>query len=98
MADRVGRLEMGFRLALPNKVAIRRPDHGVVRHDNPVALAGPVQSYRGIFDLCIEGVSTSIQSHAGTGHGGEERWNTRRVESANTICCIIRPDCGSSTG
>ncbi len=55
-------LEMGFRLALPNKVAIRRPDYGVVWHDNPVLLAGPVQSYRGIFDLCIEGVSTSSKA------------------------------------
>ena len=61
IADRVA-LEMGFRLALPNKVVIRRPDYGVVRHDNPVRLAGPVQSYRGIFDLCIEGVSTSSQA------------------------------------
>ena len=61
IADRVG-LEMGFRLALPNKVAIRRPDYGVVRHDNPTPLQEPVQSYRGIFDLCIEGVSTSIKA------------------------------------
>ena len=61
IADRVG-LEMGFRLALPDKVAIRRPDYGVVRHDNPAPLRGPVQSYRGIFDLCIEGVSTSTRA------------------------------------
>ncbi|MDZ7621065.1 MAG: Uma2 family endonuclease [Candidatus Competibacteraceae bacterium] len=61
MADRVA-LAMGFRLALPHKVVIRRPDYGVVRHDNPVRLAGPVQSYRGIFDLCIEGVSTSSRA------------------------------------
>ncbi|HOW75494.1 MAG TPA: Uma2 family endonuclease [Candidatus Competibacteraceae bacterium] len=61
MADRVG-LEMGFRLALPNKVVIRRPDYGVVRHDNPAPLTGLAQSYRGIFDLCIEGVSTSSKA------------------------------------
>lgn len=61
IADRVG-LEMGFRLRLPDKVAIRRPDYGVVRHDNPAPLQGPVQSYRGIFDLCIEGVSTSTKA------------------------------------
>jgi hypothetical protein len=58
IADRVG-LEMGFRLALPGKVTIRRPDYGVVRHDNPVPLTGAARSYRGLFDLCIEGVSTS---------------------------------------
>jgi hypothetical protein len=58
IADRVG-LEMGFRLALPGKVTIRRPDYGVVRHDNPIPLTGAARSYRGIFDLCIEGVSTS---------------------------------------
>lgn len=61
IADRVG-LEMGFRLALPGKTVIRRPDYGVVRHDNPIPLTGPAQSYRGIFDLCIEGVSTSSKA------------------------------------
>ena len=61
IANRVG-LEMGFRLRLPNKVAIRRPDYGLVLHDNPAPLEGPVQSYRGIFDICIEGVSTSTKA------------------------------------
>ncbi len=41
---------------------IRRPDYGVVRHDNPAPLTGLAQSYRGIFDLCIEGVSTSSKA------------------------------------
>lgn len=58
IADRVG-LEMGFRLQLPDGISIRRPDYGLVRHDNPVPLQGPDQSYRGVFDLCIEGVSTT---------------------------------------
>jgi hypothetical protein len=61
IADRVG-LMMGFRLALPDKTTIRRPDYGVVRHDNPVSLTDLGQSYRGIFDLCIEGVSTSSKA------------------------------------
>lgn len=58
IAERVG-LEMGFRLRLPDKIAIRRPDYGLVLHDNPTPLQGVDQSYRGIFDLCLEGVSTS---------------------------------------
>ncbi|HRX69988.1 MAG: Uma2 family endonuclease [Candidatus Competibacteraceae bacterium] len=61
IADRVG-LEMGFRLTLSNKTAIRRPDYGVVLHNNSVPLTGPAQSYRGIFDVCIEGVSTSSKA------------------------------------
>ena len=61
MADRVG-LMMGFRLALSNKTVIRRPDYSVVRHDNPMRLLGPMESYPGIFNLCIEGVSTSSQA------------------------------------
>ena len=60
IANRVG-LEMGFRLRLPNKVAIRRPDYGLVLHDNPAPLEGPVQSYR-CFDICIEGVLTSTKA------------------------------------
>lgn len=58
IAERVG-LEMGFRLRLPDKIAIRRPDYGLVLHDNPVPLKGLDLSYRGIFDLCLEGVSTT---------------------------------------
>ena len=58
IAERVG-LEMGFRLCLPDKTAIRRPDYGLVLHDNPVPLQGLDPSYRGIFDLCLEGVSTT---------------------------------------
>jgi hypothetical protein len=58
IAERVG-LEMGFRLRLPDKTVIRRPDYGVVLHDNPLPLQGLEPSYRGIFDLCLEGVSTS---------------------------------------
>jgi hypothetical protein len=63
IANRVGLFFlMGFRLSLPDKVTIRRPDYGVVRHDNPVRLLGPMESYPGIFNLCIEGVSTSSQA------------------------------------
>ncbi len=58
IAERVG-LEMGFRLRLPDKTAIRRPDYGLVLHDNPLPLQGLDPSYRGIFDLCLEGVSTT---------------------------------------
>ena len=61
IADRVG-LEMGFRMVLSGKTVIRRPDYALVRHDNPLPLTGPAQSYRGIFDLCIEGVSTSSKA------------------------------------
>lgn len=50
-------LEMGFRLALPHKVVIRKPDFGVVRLDNPRPLKPRDNSYPGVFDLCIEALS-----------------------------------------
>ncbi len=50
-------LEMGFRLALAERVVIRRPDLGVVRHDNPHPLRPGIVSYPGTFDLCIEALS-----------------------------------------
>ena len=50
-------LEMGFRLALPGKTVIRKPDLGVVRDDNPQPLLPREASYRGVFDLCIEALS-----------------------------------------
>jgi Uma2 family endonuclease len=49
-------------LALSNKTVIRRPDYSVVRHDNPMRLLGPMESYPGIFNLCIEAVSTSSKA------------------------------------
>lgn len=50
-------LEMGFRLALPTGVAIRKPDFGVVCNDNPQPLLPLDASYHGIFDLCVEALS-----------------------------------------
>jgi Uma2 family endonuclease len=55
-------LEVGFRLALPTKVTIRKPALGVVLNSNPMALGDHDRSYRGIFDLCVESLSDSSQS------------------------------------
>jgi len=55
-------LEMAFRLALPHKVAIRKPDLGVVLNRNPVPLGPRDQSYQGIFDICLESLSYSKPS------------------------------------
>ncbi|WP_083924569.1 Uma2 family endonuclease [Lamprocystis purpurea] len=52
-------LEMGFRLPLPTGTVIRKPDLGVVRNDNPQPLLPLDISYRGVFDLCIEALSTT---------------------------------------
>jgi Uma2 family endonuclease len=54
-------LEMGFRMALGNKVVIRKPDLGVVLNSNPVTLKEHDRSYRGIFDLCVESLSDGDQ-------------------------------------
>jgi len=52
-------LEFGFRLSLPNKVAIRKPDLGLVLDSNPQLLADQDRSYQGTFDLCVEALSDS---------------------------------------
>lgn len=52
-------LELGFRMALWNRVVIRKPDLAVVINANPVPLRDKDRSYRGIFDLCIESISDS---------------------------------------
>lgn len=55
-------LEMGFRLQLPNrKVKIRKPDLGVVLNSNPVPLLPDDPRYDGIFDLCVEALSTTTR-------------------------------------
>jgi Uma2 family endonuclease len=55
-------LEFGFRLALPDKVAIRKPDLGVLSAQNPADLDLYDRSFAGIFDLCIEVLSDSERS------------------------------------
>ncbi|MEM7532685.1 MAG: Uma2 family endonuclease [Chloroflexota bacterium] len=52
-------LEIGFRLALPHKTAVRKPDLGVIRRDNPMPIQPDDRSYHGTFDLCIESLSDS---------------------------------------
>ncbi len=52
-------LEMGFRMALPHKTTIRKPDLAVVLDSNLLALGDRDRSYKGIFDLCIESLSDS---------------------------------------
>lgn len=56
---RITALETGFRLTLPDKIAIRKPDLGLVRDDNTVPLRDLDRSYQGIFDLCVEALSDS---------------------------------------
>jgi hypothetical protein len=53
---------MGFRLALPHKTVIRRPDLALVRRDNPQPLLPLDASYHGVYDLCIEALSDLSQA------------------------------------
>ena len=59
---RIVGLELGFRLALPTKTTIRKPDLGVVLNTNPIPLGDHHRSYRGIFDICVESLSDSSQT------------------------------------
>lgn len=51
-------LEMGFRMALSSGTVIRKPDLAVVLDTNPVPLDLSDSSYHGVFDLCVEALST----------------------------------------
>jgi hypothetical protein len=55
-------LEFGFRLSLPNKVVIRKPDLGLVLDSNAQPLKELDRSYRGTFDLCVEALSNGDAS------------------------------------
>ncbi len=52
-------LDFGFRLALPGKAMVRKPDLALILNSNPVQPGGSEASYKGIFDLCIESLSHS---------------------------------------
>jgi Uma2 family endonuclease len=54
-------LELGFRLALPTKTTIRKPDLDLVLNSNPIPLGDHDRSYRGIFDLCVESLADGSQ-------------------------------------
>jgi hypothetical protein len=55
-------LEMGFRLALPERVTIRKPDLGLVLNTNPVPLGYHDRRYAGVFDIAVESISASSES------------------------------------
>jgi hypothetical protein len=95
IANRVG-LEMGFRLALSNKVAIRRPDYGVVLHGNPVPLAGPINSYRVILIYALK-ASPRPARPCRSGIRWLRKWSMPPVEFPSIICCTIPQSFGSST-
>ncbi|MCP4699853.1 MAG: Uma2 family endonuclease, partial [Gammaproteobacteria bacterium] len=57
-------LEMGFKLKLPEKTVIRRPDMGIVLDDNPVPLLPDDKSYHGVFDVCVEALSDSTEEES----------------------------------
>ena len=56
--------DMGFRLALPQKTVIRKPDLSIVLDSNPVRFGLLDRSYKGIFDMCIEFLSDSTKKEA----------------------------------
>jgi cellulose biosynthesis protein BcsQ len=56
---KIAALEMGFRFTSAQKNVIRRPDLGIVLNHNLVSLEPDDCTYKGIFDLCVEALSTS---------------------------------------
>ncbi|MCP4396807.1 MAG: Uma2 family endonuclease [bacterium] len=55
-------LDIGFRLALPTKTSIRKPDLALLLNANTIDIEDDESTYRGIFDLCIEFLSDSKPS------------------------------------
>ena len=52
-------LDFGFRISLPQKTAVRKPDCAIILNDNPVQPANKDRSFDGIYDICIEYLSDS---------------------------------------
>ena len=49
--------DFGFRLTLPEKVSIRKPDLAIVVKENPEQFAQKDRSFKGTYDLCVELIS-----------------------------------------
>ena len=52
-------LDIGFKLVLPDKKSIRKPDIAVILNTNPVQIEPDHCTYKGCFDMCIEFLSDS---------------------------------------
>ena len=50
-------VEFAFRLDLPEKTSICKPDLVVVMHDNLTVLYDKDDSYKSVFYLCVERIS-----------------------------------------
>jgi hypothetical protein len=85
-------LEHGFRLALPNRVVIRKPDLAVVRNNSPVPLGDLERSCRGTFDLCIEALSDSDRA------ARERDEVEKRRDCAEARCRCPRVSRGADNG
>ncbi len=52
-------LEFGFRLKLPGKTTVRKPDLALILNSNPVQPSYSDAAFKGVFDLCVESLSHS---------------------------------------
>jgi len=59
IAQSIFLLDFGFRINLPGKTVVRKPDCAIILNDNPIQPDNQDRSYEGIYDLCIEFVSDS---------------------------------------
>ena len=50
-------LDIGFKLVLPDKTSIRKPDLAVILNSNPVQIERDDCTYKGCFDMCFEFLS-----------------------------------------
>jgi hypothetical protein len=55
--------DIAFKVNLPNKTAIRRPDLSIILHTNPYQPKPEDKSYAGIYDMCIEFLSDSKKKY-----------------------------------
>jgi Uma2 family endonuclease len=55
--------DVGFKLNLPNKTVIRRPDHAILLGRKALRCDIHAASYDGIYDICIETLSRSKQEY-----------------------------------
>ncbi|KPA15826.1 protein containing DUF820 [Candidatus Magnetomorum sp. HK-1] len=55
--------DIGFSINLPNKKAIRKPDHTLILKSNPIQPDNLECSYKGIFDVCIEFLSDTQKKY-----------------------------------
>ena len=89
--------DVGFKLNLPNKTVIRRPDHAILLGRKSLRCDIHAASYDGIYDICIETLSRSKKEYIDR-DTKVKKMNAVKAKLKSTILLMIKNNKRNSIG